>query len=43
MLEATELCIDASIPAETQVLFEEAESMREKWEAERKVCKDDAA
>ena len=38
-----ELRIDTSIPAETQALFEEAESMREKWEAERKVCEDDVA
>ena len=43
MLEATELRVDASIPAEMQALFEEAESMREKWEAERKVREDDAA
>ena len=43
MLEATELCVDASIPAETQALFEEAESMHKKWEAERKVHEDDAA
>ena len=38
-----ELHVDASIPAETQALFEEAEAMREKWEAERKVREDDAA
>ena len=37
-----ELHIDVLIPAETQALFEEAKSMREKWEAERKVHKDDA-
>ena len=38
-----ELHVDASIPAETQVLFEEAESMHEKWEAECKVREDNAA
>ena len=43
MLEAAELRIDMSIPAETQALFEEAESMCKKWEAERKVCEDNAA
>ena len=43
MLEAAELCVDVSIPAETQVLFEEAEAMHEKWEAECKVREDDAA
>ena len=43
MLEAAELHVDASIPAEMQALFKEAESMREKWEAERKVREDDAA
>ena len=43
MLEAAELRVDVSIPAETQALFEEAKSMREKWEAERKVREDDAA
>ena len=42
-MEATELWVNALVPAETQALFEEAEMMREKWEAERKVCKDDAA
>ena len=40
MLEAAELCINVSIPAEMQALFKEAESMCEKWEAERKVRKD---
>ena len=34
---------DASIPTETQALFEEAESMHKKWKAECKVCEDDAA
>ena len=43
VLEAVELCVDTSIPAEMQVLFEEAESMCEKWEAERKVHKDNVA
>ena len=43
MLEAAELCVDASIPAETQALFEEAKSMCEKWEAEHKVREDNAA
>ena len=42
VLEAMELCINASIPAEMQALFEEAELMCKKWEAERKVRKDDA-
>ena len=43
VLEAAELHVDVSIPAETQVLFKEAELMCEKWEAERKVREDDAA
>ena len=42
VLEATELRVDVSIPAEMQALFEEAESMRKKWETEHKVRKDDA-
>ena len=42
-MEAAELRVDASVPAETQALFEEAETMCEKWEAERKVREDDAA
>ena len=42
-MEAAELRVDASVPAETQALFEEAEMMCEKWEAKRKVREDDAA
>ena len=42
-MEAVELRVDASVPAETQALFEEAEMMREKWEAERNVRENDAA
>ena len=41
VLEAAELCVDVSIPAEMQALFEEAKSMCEKWEAEHKVHEDD--
>ena len=43
VLEAAELRVDTLIPAEMQGLFEEAKLMREKWEAECKVCEDDAA
>ena len=43
VLEAAELRVNTSIPAETQALFEEAESMREKWEAKHKVHEDDVA
>ena len=42
-MEAAELRVDASVPAETQALFEEAKTMREKWEAERNVRENDAA
>ena len=42
-MEAAELRVDASVPAETQALFEEAKTMHKKWEAERKVREDDAA
>ena len=42
-MEAVELRVDALVPAETQALFEEAETMREKWEAERNVCENDTA
>ena len=42
-MEAAELRVNTSVPAETQALFKEAEMMREKWEAERKVCEDDMA
>ena len=38
-----ELHVNTSIPAETQALFKEAELMCEKWEAKRKVHKDNVA
>ena len=40
VLEATELHVNASIPAELQALFKEAKVMRKKWEAEHKVHED---
>ena len=43
MLEAMELWVDTLVPAEMQTLFKEAKLMHKKWEAKRKVHKDDAA